>query len=119
MAKVLCLGCRKPILSNRDGRCPKCKGEVRRRIDANPERRARKARLYDAQHEAERAWWAPYLDAAAEVGRPFLCWRCNLPIAEIGADGHVVFDLGHRGDLPSLPEHRRECNRSAGGRSAR
>jgi hypothetical protein len=107
MARVLCLGCHKPIPSNRDGRCPTCKNGVRRRIDANPARRARKRELYGAQHVKDRAMWVPFVDAGDVI-----CWRCLEPIDERGPDGHVLFDLGHRPDGRSVPEHP-TCNRSA------
>jgi hypothetical protein len=50
------------------------------------------------------------------------CWRCGEPIEQGSTDwdaGHVV-SLGEGGhpDGERRPEHRRDCNRSAGGKLA-
>lgn len=106
MATVLCLGCRRKIPAGAS-RCPVCAAKLRRRIEANPRRRARKARLYDAQHAHDRVLWAPIVDTGEVI-----CWRCLEYIVDVDETGHVMFDLGHRDGLPSAPEHPL-CNRRA------
>jgi hypothetical protein len=68
------------------------------------------ARGYDAAHKAERARWAPSVNAGCVA-----CWRCGriiIPNPALLGDG---WDLGHDDFDRSIwrgPEHRR-CNRRA------
>jgi len=71
-------------------------------------RGTRHERGYDAQHDAERARWAP-LVATGNVK----CWRCRLHIAP-----DAPWDLGHDDRDRTVyrgPEHE-ACNRATAGR---
>lgn len=59
--------------------------------------------LYNRRHETERRAWTPHVN-----GGYVHCWRCGQRI-----DPALGWDLGHRPDQPSHPEHV-TCNRSAG-----
>lgn len=77
-----------------------------------PANRSRPAGRYDAEHQAARAEWAPYV-AAGEVHcrRGEKCLRYPNTLIEPGKPWH----LGHPDaecDAPRAPEHMR-CNTSA------
>lgn len=99
-----CLGCRRPFPKN-DGnsRCPSCRAERQRQIDADPARRQRKAVLYNAAHRRLRQAWAPYVAAGTVV-----CGDCRQPIAPTDE-----WDLGHSAGTESTPWHQK-CNRADG-----
>lgn len=61
-------------------------------------------RRYGRAHRTERQAWAPTV-ATGTVH----CWRCDEPI-----NPDEPWDLGHRDNQPSHPEHT-HCNRSDGG----
>lgn len=94
-------GC--PTLTD-GGRCPVHRAEVEQA------RGTRQQRGYGAEHEAERARWAP-LVASGHVR----CWRCKQPI-----DPTKEWDLGH--DDQDRTKHRGPehpaCNRATAGRRA-
>lgn len=102
MTKRVCRDC--PTLipaGTRSGRCPNCE----RSHDAT--RGRRQARGYDAEHDRERARWAPIV-ATGHVK----CWRCGDYIA-----AGAAWDLGHDDRYRSKyrgPEHA-ACNRATAG----
>lgn len=102
MAKRVCPepGC--PVLVD-SGRC------TQHRRDKDAARGRRQERGYGAEHDAERAKWAP--DVAAGL---VTCWRCLRRIAP-GAP----WDLGHDDVDRTIyrgPEHE-ACNRATSGRT--
>ena len=67
---------------------------------------------YGAAHQRLRKQWAQKI---ANGARP-ICPRCSIPI-----EPRDEWDLDHAEDGVNYlgPSHRRECNRSAGGKKAR
>lgn len=95
MAKVKCLDCSAIGEWGRQGRCDEHRLAMQRYKDAQPERKAQKAK-YDSAHRKLREEFA--LAVSEGVVR---CWRCLEPIKP-GEDWH----LGHRPiGFASHPEH--------------
>jgi hypothetical protein len=99
-----CLGCGRLIPSG--SRCAACRALQERARDAR--RGSRQQRGYDREHDAERARWAPLVEAGGVD-----CARCGLLIGP-----GEPWDLGHTDDRTAWtgPEHAR-CNRAAAGRT--
>ena len=93
-----CLSCGRLVASG--SHRPRCQAQRERARDAR--RGTARQRGYDADHDAERARWAPLVDSGAVT-----CARCGQPIAPGESWDHADDRSGYLG-----PSHAR-CNRAA------
>lgn len=107
MPNRACLDCGRLGPWGRSGRCDDHRRARQQAKDAQPARRAQKAK-YDAHHRALRDAWRPVVEAGG-----CLCARCDQIIRLDPTQPGNGWDLGHQADgTPSRPEHA-VCNRSA------